>query len=83
MNACEECLLAHSSFAPFTCQLIAEKLGDSDLEEDVKLEICSFLVSCFSCFYFCFFLFSFFFVLPGDVRWHGLHQHRLLRLNVL
>uniref|UniRef100_A0A915BEJ6 MMS19 nucleotide excision repair protein n=3 Tax=Parascaris univalens TaxID=6257 RepID=A0A915BEJ6_PARUN len=44
VNACEECLLAHSSFAPFTYQLIAEKMGDSDLEEDVKLEICSFLV---------------------------------------
>ncbi|VDM45325.1 unnamed protein product [Toxocara canis] len=43
MSGCEECLVASPSFAPFTYQLIAEKLDDDELDEDTKLEVCSFL----------------------------------------
>ncbi|MFH4973625.1 hypothetical protein AB6A40_000334 [Gnathostoma spinigerum] len=40
---CEECLVAHRSFAPFTFQLIAEKLVDEDCDDHAKLEVCAFL----------------------------------------
>lgn len=43
VSECEKCLMSHHLFAPFTYQMIAEKLVDDELEEDVKLEVCSFL----------------------------------------